>query len=128
LAYSSSPPSLHAGLRNLRGQYAAAPTAAERAPLATAAEGLIAASNAVNAAGILTALAILLISLVRVRGVFSRGIAYLGVLAGAVGIVSEVFRDALGPGYYVYGRSSRPGLVRSVGNSIGWVGVARTRP
>jgi hypothetical protein len=103
LAYSSSPPSLHSGLLNLCGEYMAAPTEAERASLATAAAGLIAASNAVNAAGILTALAILLISLVMVRGVFSRGIAYLGVLAGAVGIVSEVFRDALGPGYYVYG-------------------------
>ncbi len=106
LAYNSSPPSLHVGLVNLSDQYAAATAAsseAQRVSLATAAEGLIAVSNAVNAAGILTALGILLISLVMLKGVFSKGVAYLGIATGAVGIASETFRTVIGPGYYIYG-------------------------
>lgn len=59
--------------------------------------------NAVNAAGILTALGILIGSLVMLKGVFPRGIAYLGIAAGAGGMVSEAFRDTIGAGYFVYG-------------------------
>jgi len=103
LAYSSSPPSLHIGLVSLSDQYGAATSEAQRISLATAAEGLIAVSNTVNAAGILTALGILVISLAMLKGLFPRGVAYLGIAAGALGIVSETFRDVIGAGYYVYG-------------------------
>lgn len=103
LAYNSSPPSLNGGLLYLGDQYAAATTDAQRATLATAAEGLIAVSNTVNAAGILTALGILIVSLVMLKGVFPRSVAYLGIAAGTVGVVSEVLRDAIGAGYFVYG-------------------------
>ncbi len=103
LAYSSSPPSLHVGLVNLSDRYAALTTEAQRASLASAAEGLIAISNAVNSAGILTALGILIISLAMLMGVFSKGVAYLGIATGALGIVCETFRDVIGPGYYIYG-------------------------
>ncbi len=96
LAYNSSTPSLNGGLVYLSDYYVAATTAAQRAAFATAAEGLIAVSNAVNAAGILTAIGMLILSLVMLKGVFHKGFAYLG-------IVSEAFRDILGPGYYVYG-------------------------
>jgi len=96
LAYNSSPPSLNGGLVYLSDHYVAATTAAQRAAFATAAESLIAVSNAVNAAGILTAISML-------KGVFHKGVAYLGIVTGALGIVSEAFRDILGPGYYVYG-------------------------
>lgn len=103
LAYSSSPQSLNSGLVYLSDQYMAATTVAQRAAFANAAEALIAVSNAVNAAGILTAAGILILSLVMLKGVFPRGIAYLGIVTGAVGIVSEVLRNMLGAGYYVYG-------------------------
>src|SRR3989440_4259516 len=103
LAYNSSPPSLNGGLVYLSDQYVAATTAAQRAAEATAAEGLIAVSNAVNAAGILTALGILIISLVMLKGVFPKSVAYLGIVTGALGIVSEALRLILGPGYIVYG-------------------------
>src|SRR2546421_2995166 len=96
LGYNSSPPSLNGGLVYLSDHYVAATTAAQRAAFATAAESLIAVSNAVNAAGILTAISML-------KGVFHKGVAYLGIVTGALGIVSEAFRDILGPGYYVYG-------------------------
>ena len=95
--------SLNGGLVYLSDHYVAATTAAQRAAFATAAEGLIAVSNAVNAAGILTAIGMLILSLVMLKGVFHKGVAYLGIVTGALGIVSEAFRDILGPGYYVYG-------------------------
>jgi hypothetical protein len=103
LAYNSSPPSLNGGLVYLSDHYVAATTAAQRADLAASAEGLIAVSNAVNAAGILTALGILILSLVMLRGVFHKGVAYLGIVTGTLGIVSEALRDIVGPGYIVYG-------------------------
>jgi hypothetical protein len=103
LAYNSSPQSLNPGLLYLSDHYVAATTAAQRAAFATAAEGLIAVSNAVNAAGILTALGILILSLVMLKGVFHKGVAYVGIATGAIGIVSEALRPLLGPGYFVYG-------------------------
>ncbi len=103
LAYNSSPPSLNTGLLYLSDQYVAATTVAQRAAFATAAEGLIAVSNAVNAAGILTAIGILILSLVMLKGVFHKGVAYLGIATGAIGIISEALRPIIGPGYYIYG-------------------------
>lgn len=104
LGYSSSPQSLHVGLVYLSDLDAAATTtAAQHTAYATAAEGLAAVSNAVNAAGIMTALGILLFSLVMLRGVFARGVAYLGIATGALGVVSEALRDLIGPGYYIFG-------------------------
>ena len=88
---------------HLSDHYVAATTAAQRAAFATAAEGLIAVSNAVNAAGILTAIGILIISLVMLKGVFHKGVAYLGIVTGALGILSETLRPMLGVGYSVYG-------------------------
>jgi hypothetical protein len=94
---------------SLSDQYATAATAtaatseAQRISLASAAEALVAVSNTVNAAGILTALGILVISVPMLKGLFSRGAAYLGIATGALGIVSETFRDVIGAGYYIYG-------------------------
>jgi hypothetical protein len=103
LAYNSSPQSLNPGLIYLSDQYVAATTVAQRAALATAAEGLIAVSNAVNAAGILTAIGMLILSLVMLKGVFHKGVAYLGIATGAIGIISEGLRPLLGLGYIGYG-------------------------
>jgi hypothetical protein len=103
LAYNSSPQSLNAGLVYLSDQYVAATTAAQHIAFATAAEGLIAVTNGVNAAGILTATGILVISLVMLKGVFHKGFAYVGIITGALGIFSEAIRPILGIGYIVYG-------------------------
>jgi hypothetical protein len=51
----------------------------------------------------LTAIGILVISLVMLRGVFHKGIAYLGIATGAIGIISESLRPLLGRGYIGYG-------------------------
>ena len=103
LAYNSSPQSLNGGLVYLSDQYMAAATAAQRLPFATAAEGLIAVTNAVAAAGVLTAIGMLILSLVMVKGVFPKGVAYLGIVTGVLGIVSEALRPILGLGYAIYG-------------------------
>lgn len=103
LALGSSPQSLHGGLVVLADAYAAAGTAEERAGLASAADGLIAATNAVTWAGILTAAAILVLSLVMLRGGARRWIAILGVVTGVVGVVSEALRPVIGDAYMLYG-------------------------
>lgn len=102
LALNSSPPSLNGGLIYLSDQYAAATTAAQHIAYATAAESLIASTNAVNAAGILLEVGILIISLVMLKGVFHKGVAYLGIATGAIGIISEALRPILGFGYTVF--------------------------
>ena len=103
LALGSSPPSLHGGLVVLSNEYNRAESETTRAGLVSAADALIAATNAVSWAGILTAAAILLLSLLmRQRGYGTR-LAVLGILTGAIGLVSEALRPVIGPGYLIYG-------------------------
>jgi hypothetical protein len=90
------------GLVYLSDQYIATTAAAQRATFVTAAEALLAQYNAVSAGGILFAIGILVISLVMLKGVFHKAVAYLGIVAGVVGIMSEALRPILGPGYAVY--------------------------
>jgi hypothetical protein len=91
------------GLVYLSDLYVAATTAAQRTALATTADGLIAQYNTVSAAGILFNIGILIISLVMLKGVFHKGVAYLGIVTGVLGIISEALRPILGVGYAVYG-------------------------
>ena len=104
LALGSSPQSLHGGLVVLSSAYQAAGGDADRAGLVSAADALIAATNAVSWAGILTAAAILLLSwIMRRASVFGPVVATIGVVAGAAGIVSEALRPMIGPAYLIYG-------------------------
>ncbi len=106
--------SLVFGLVYLSDQYAAA-TAAQRATFEAAAWGLLAQYNTVSAAGILMNIGILIISLVMLKGVFHKGIAYVGIITGALGIMSEALRPVLGAGYAVYGILSLIWLI-----AVGW--------
>ena len=104
LALGSSPQSLHGGLVVLSNAYQSAGVDAERAGLVSAADALIAATNAVSWAGILTAAAILLLSgLMRNARFFGPVVGTLGLVAGAAGIVAEALRPMVGPGYLLYG-------------------------
>jgi len=103
LALNSSPPSLSGQLVFLSSQYASAATEAQRLALSTAAEGFIASANAVSSAGVMTALGILFLSIVTLKGVFRRSAAFLGISTGAVGIVFEAFRLLIGFAYSLYG-------------------------
>lgn len=103
LALGASPQSLSGGLVYLSDQYAVTSVASQRAALASAAEGFLATANAVTPAGILTALGILLLSLCMLRGVYPRGVGWLGVVTGALGVVSEALRPQLGAAYLIYG-------------------------
>ena len=89
MALGSSPQSLHGGLVVLSSSYTTAQTDAERARLLSAADALIAATNAVSWAGILTAAGILLLSLTTRRGYFGHVFAVFGVSTGVIGILSE---------------------------------------
>jgi hypothetical protein len=103
LALGSSPQSLNGGLVVLADSYAATGSGAEQASLVSAADALIAATNAVSWAGVLTAAAILVLSLTMRTGHVGRVVATLGVVTGAAGIVAETLRPVIGSGYAIYG-------------------------
>jgi len=102
LAVLSSPQSLHAGLVVLAVDYAKA-DALVRPSLEAASLALAASANTVTPAGIMTALAILLLSLAMRRGDFPRSLAIFGIVTGVLGIFSEALRPLVGPAYIVYG-------------------------
>lgn len=87
----------------LSDRYAGATSEAERAALVASAETMIAYNDAPAALGVMQALGVLLISMVMLRATFSRGLAWLGVATGAVGIVCEALRPWLGMVYSMYG-------------------------
>jgi hypothetical protein len=87
----------------LADEYAAATTALDRAPFVAGAEILIALNDMPAVIGVLQTVGILLISLLMLKGPFSKALAWLGVATGAVGIVSEVLRPVLGWAYALYG-------------------------
>lgn len=86
----------------LSDRYIAAPPD-ERDIYATAAEAIITENNTPAIVGVLSALGILLISVVMLRGVLPRVVAWLGVATGALGVVSEALRHAVPSFYWSYG-------------------------
>ncbi|GAA1984629.1 hypothetical protein GCM10009817_27570 [Terrabacter lapilli] len=54
-------------------------------------------------AGILTAAAMVILSTLMGRSGFGRVIAVVGVITGAVGIITETLRPVIGADYLVYG-------------------------
>lgn len=87
----------------LSDQFMTATTVAQHTAYATATEVFIAQNNITYAIGILAPVGILILSLVMLRGVFPKGIAYFGIVTGTLGIVSEALRPIIGPGYMIYG-------------------------
>lgn len=98
-----SPLSLLFSLVQLSDEYAAAVTSAGRASIAATADGLLAQINTVSLGGVLYAVGVLVISVAMLRGVFYRGVAYLGILTGVIGIVCESLRPVMGTWYGIYG-------------------------
>jgi hypothetical protein len=84
-------------------QYAATEDPAQRAAFVGAAESLIAINRTPTAVGVLTTAGMLIVSLVMLRGVFPKWIAYLGIVSGALGIGSEALRPVIEGGYGIYG-------------------------
>ncbi|WP_185747087.1 DUF4386 family protein [Humibacillus xanthopallidus] len=87
----------------LSDQYAAATDAAARAGLAAAAEALVAQNRTTVAIGPLTTVAMLVVSVVMIGGVFPRAVAYLGIVTGLLGIAAEVLRMVVEGFYGIYG-------------------------
>ncbi len=76
------------GLLTLSDKYAAATTDAQRAVYVTAAEAVQANSGGGPASGILLAVALIIIGLVMLKGVFDRATAYLGIVLGILLFIS----------------------------------------
>jgi hypothetical protein len=87
----------------LSDRYLTASTDAERALFVAGAEVLLALNDAQVVIGVLQTLGILLLSALMLRGVFPKGLAWLGVVTGGIGIISEALRPLLGWAYAVYG-------------------------
>jgi hypothetical protein len=89
------------GLVHLSGQYGAAGGEAQRGVLATAAEALLAQNNAFNPIyESLFAAGILIFSLAMLKGVFSRVVAYLGIVTFPVALVAMALWPLIGMGYF----------------------------
>ncbi len=87
----------------LSDQHALATTDTQRAAFVAAAEGFIALNYVATIMGVLEAASVLIVSLVMLKGSFSRSVVYLGIVTGAVGIVCEALKPLLGLGYIAYG-------------------------
>lgn len=87
----------------LSDQYAAATDPTRRAALATAAETLIAQNRTTVAIGPLTTIGLLIVSVAMLGGVFPRAVAYLGIVAGLLGIAAEALRMVFEGFYGIYG-------------------------
>jgi len=85
----------------LRDQFMAAADPARSAALATAAETLIAQNRTTAVAGPLEAVALLIVSIVMLKGVFPKAVTYLGVATGVLGISAEALRMVF-EGFYVF--------------------------
>ena len=103
LAVGSSPQSLNGGLVVLSDAYRSSTTADQRTGLANAADAVVATTNAMPWAGVLTATAILVLSLAMWHSPYPRGGAVFGIGTGALGILAEALRPMIGPAYLVYG-------------------------
>jgi hypothetical protein len=92
------------GLVVLGDRYATATSDDERVLVLAGAELLLALNDLpATVLGVLQTLGILLLAGLMLRGVFPRGLAWLGVATGGIGLVAEALRPWLGWGYAVYG-------------------------
>jgi hypothetical protein len=87
----------------LSDRYTEEADAAARLRYSTAAEAIVAENNTPAAVGILAALGILLISVVMLKGVLPRTLAWLGIATGGLGVVAEALRHAVPEFYWGYG-------------------------
>ena len=76
----------------LSDQFMATADPARRVAFATAAETLIAQNRTTVVVGPLTTVGLLIVSIVMLKGVFPKAVAYLGIAAGVLGIVGEALR------------------------------------
>ena len=85
----------------LSDQFMATADPARRAVFSAAAETLIAQNRATVIVGPLTTVGLLIVSIVMLKGVFPRSVAYLGVAIGVLGISAEALRMVF-EGFYVF--------------------------
>ncbi len=87
------------GLVYLSDQYVAASTATQRAAFASAAEALVAQNNAYGPSEIILVAGILILSIIMLKGVFHKSIAYLGMATFAAAIIGAALKPVLAIAY-----------------------------
>src|SRR5674476_103388 len=87
----------------LSEQFMATADPARRVAFATAAETLIAQNRTTVVVGPLTTVGLLIVSIVMLKGVFPKAVAYLGVATGVLGISAEALRMVFEGFYVIYG-------------------------
>ena len=87
----------------LSDQFMATADPARRVAFATAAETLIAQNRTTVVVGPLTTVGLLIVSIVMLKGVFPKAVAYLGIAAGVLGIVGEALRMVFERFYVIAG-------------------------
>jgi hypothetical protein len=87
----------------LSDQFTTTTDPARRTALSAAAETLIAQNRTPVVVGPLISVGLLIVSIVMLRGVFPRAVAYLGIATGALGVASEALRFVIEGAYGVYG-------------------------
>jgi len=103
----------------LSDQFMATADPARRAAFATAAETLIAQNRTTVVVGPLTTVGLLIVSIVMLKGVFPKAVAYLGVATGVLGISAEALRMVSRASTASMGCSCRSGWAPSAGTSTG---------
>jgi len=89
------------GLVYLSDQYVAAATGAQRVVFATAAESLIAQNNAFNPLyESLFGISILILSLVMLKGLFHKSVAYLGIVTCVAAFIGLALWPVVGVAYF----------------------------
>jgi hypothetical protein len=84
------------GLAYLSDQYAAAASPSVQEALASGAEALVAQNNAYGPSEAVMALGILMISVVMLKGVFHRVVAYVGIAAFPAAVIGAALKSTLG--------------------------------
>jgi hypothetical protein len=92
------------GMIVLGDRYASAALEPDRAAAVAGAELLLALNDLPAVIpGVLQTFGILLLAALMTRGVFPKGLSWLGVVTGLIGVAAEAFRPWLGWAYAIYG-------------------------
>jgi hypothetical protein len=87
----------------LSDQFVGTADPARRAVFSVAAETLIAQNRTTVVVGPLTTVGLLIVSIVMLKGVFPKAVAYLGIATGVLGISAEALRMVFEGFYGIYG-------------------------
>lgn len=87
------------GLVELSDQYTAAATAAQRVSIVAATECLVAQNKSIGPSEAILALSVLILSIIMLKGVFHKVVAYLGIIAFVAAVAGMALMSTIGIAY-----------------------------